>query len=170
MLNAKNIIILISGIILGTIIAVGAFNFGRKPPQVKTIVSPTPISTLAPEKDVLDKGVVEGSMSFPSEGIPDQVLVCAENIQTRKEFCTDKRINDPKYTYRVGFKLEVPTGKYLVYEKMPPDEYRAYYSEFVTCGLSVNCTSHEPIVVEVKKNQTVSEVDPQDWYNRPTPT
>jgi len=48
--------------------------------------------------------------------------------------------------------------------------YKAYYSEFVTCGLSVDCASHEPIIVEVKSGQTTDGVNPQDWYNQPTPT
>jgi len=49
----------------------------------------------------------------------------------------------------------------------PGDDYKAYYSEFVTCGLSVNCPSHKPIPVAVKTGETVNDIDPQDWYKQP---
>ncbi len=48
---------------------------------------------------------------------------------------------------------------------MDPD-YRAYYSDFVTCGLNVNCPSHQPIAVEALAGKTVT-ADPHDWYNIP---
>ena len=142
-------------------------------PNIPSLPNPT-VNTTQTSPTVfppqVQTGFIEGSMSFPSEGIPPGVIVCAEEITTKVELCTTERINDTKYTYRIGYKLEVLPGKYLVYEKLPPDEYRAYYSEFVTCGLRFDCTSHNPIEVEVKADETVSNIDPQDWYNQPTPT
>ena len=43
-------------------------------------------------------------------------------------------------------------------------DYRAYYSKFVKCGMSVDCQDHTPIVVRVKSGETVSGIDPMDWY------
>lgn len=43
---------------------------------------------------------------------------------------------------------------------------RAYYSDFVICGLDAKCRSHKPIVVEVTAGAAVKSVHPQDWYNR----
>ncbi len=115
-------------------------------------------------------GTIEGSLSYPSEGIPSQMEICAEDTSTKEKHCTKTHIQDQKYTYGVGYKIEVPAGSYLVFAYFPAGHagyeatYRAYYNEFVTCGLSVDCTSHDPIVVTVAAGQMVTEVDPQDWY------
>jgi hypothetical protein len=67
----------------------------------------------------------------------------------------------------------VPPGDYHVFAQLPDParhgadyakDYRAYYSKFVTCGMSVDCKDHTPIVVTVKSGETVSGIDPQDWY------
>ena len=75
-------------------------------------------------------------------------------------------------TLYVGYKLKVPVGKYYVYSlrgiptefKGFADNFVGYYSEFVTCGLKYNCSSHEPIITEVIEGKTVSHVDLFDWY------
>ena len=118
-------------------------------------------------------GVIEGSLSYPSEFIPPDMTICAENLATKKLSCTNKHLKAKKYMYKVGYKLEVPPGDYQVYAYLPdparygasyPKDYRAYYSEFVKCGMSVDCPSHAPITVKVKSGETVSGIDPQDWY------
>jgi hypothetical protein len=43
-------------------------------------------------------------------------------------------------------------------------DYRAYYSDFVKYGQTVECKSHAPIVVRVKSGETASGIDRQDWY------
>lgn len=130
----------------------------------ETYESEVSSSTPSPGK-VSAKGIIEGSLSYPSEEIPENMAVCAESDATDQTICTNKKITDKKYTYGKGYTLEVPAGSYFVYAKIPDREYYAYYSEFVTCGLLASCTNHTPIEVEVKANQTVSKIDPQDWYN-----
>ena len=116
-------------------------------------------------------GTIEGSLSFPSEFIPTDMTICAEDTSTQKQYCTKDHLQDVKYTAHVGYKIEVPAGSYHVFAYLPGGsggysvDYRAYYSEFVTCGLSINCTSHKPIVVAVKAGETTSDINPQDWYN-----
>jgi hypothetical protein len=118
-------------------------------------------------------GVIEGSLSYPSEFIPDDMTISAENLATQKIYSTNKHLNAKKYQYKVGYKLTVPPGDYHVFAQLPDPakygadmakDYRAYYSEFVKCGMSVNCKSHAPIVVKVKSGETVRGIDPQDWY------
>jgi hypothetical protein len=122
-------------------------------------------NTSVPQEPAAPKtGFIEGSLSYPSEQIPPET-VCAENISTGKETCTDDRINDTKYQYGVGYKLEVPAGNYHVYAKVEGLDQKSYYSEFVTCGLDISCTSHDPITVTVTNGKTTTGVDPQDWYN-----
>jgi hypothetical protein len=119
-------------------------------------------------------GVIEGSLSYPSEFIPDDMTICAENLATKQIYSTRKHLKAKKYQYKVGYKLTVPPGDYQVYAYLPdpakwgagfPKDYRAYYSEFVKCGQTADCKSHAPITVKVKSGETVSSVDPQDWYN-----
>ncbi|MDP2045229.1 MAG: hypothetical protein Q8L00_03345 [Deltaproteobacteria bacterium] len=118
-------------------------------------------------------GVIEGSLSYPSEFIPDDMTICAENLATKKIYCTNKHLNARKYRYKVGYKLPVPPGDYHVFAQLPdparygatyPKDYRAYYSQFVKCGMSVECQDHTPIVVQVKSGETASGIDPWDWY------
>jgi hypothetical protein len=123
-----------------------------------TFVSPTPVPTN-------ENGTIEGSLSYPSEGIPENMTVCAESNDLEDPICTSAKITDAKYTYGKGYKLEVPAGTYLVYAKLDGQEYRAYYNKFVICGLLASCTDHTPIEVKVTANQTTSKIDPQDWYN-----
>jgi len=81
-------------------------------------------------------GVIEGALGYPGEKIPGDMKVCAENLVTKHVFATTASLKG----------------------------HRAYYSEFVTCGLRVSCPSHAPIVVTVLAGQMVSAVDPHDWY------
>lgn len=122
----------------------------------------TPCGTL-----ISDKGIIEGSLSYPSETIPKEMEVCAEDIETKDLVCTKEQFSDTKYTFGLGYKIELKEGKYYIYATVlsDPKKYRAYYSEFVTCGLKTECESHKPIAVAVEIGKTVSKIDPQDWYN-----
>ncbi len=122
------------------------------------------------EDEADSMGIIEGSMSYPSSGIPDDIVVCAENITSKKQFCTNTQIKDKKYKYGIGYKIDAPAAGYYVFA-LPPrmrqgsKDYRAYYSEYVTCGIRKECTSHTPIVVTVEVGK-ISHADPMDWYNR----
>lgn len=110
-------------------------------------------------------GTIQGQLSFPSEVVPQQ-RICAVEINTNAELCTEI-YEDNNYS------LSVPAGTYNVYATVianpeNPDTLsttRAYYSEFVTCGLLATCPSHEPIDVTVNSGEITSDVDPGDWYN-----
>ncbi len=110
-------------------------------------------------------GTLEGSLSFPSSGIPDTLEVCAENTESLEEICTGEIQKSDDYQYGFGYKLEVPPGEYTVYARLPNDPYRAYYSDFVICGSVASCPSHKPVVIDVAANMTLSNIDPQDWYD-----
>ena len=109
------------------------------------LLAPCPGAAAAPQP-----GVIEGSLSYPSEFIPDDMTICAENLATKKLYCTHKHLKAKKYQYQVGYKLTVPPGDYHVYAYLPDParygasyskDYRAYYSEFVKCGMSADCPS-----------------------------
>jgi hypothetical protein len=118
-------------------------------------------------------GVIEGSLSYPSDFIPPDMTVCAENLATHKRFCTNKHLKGKQYTYKLGYKLTLPPGDYHVYAYLPysakygagfPQDYRAYYSQFVKCGMRADCHDHSPITVTVRSGQRLQGVDPMDWY------
>jgi len=146
---------------------------GEGEPSVEE-TSPTPSEEGTEEEEPppeVQTGTIEGSLSYPSEFIPSHMTICAEDTSTKKQYCTKTHIQNQKYTYGVGYKIEdVPSGSYLVFAYFPGGEasysesYRAYYSKFVTCGMSVDCASHDPIVVTVAAGQAVTGIDPQDWY------
>lgn len=170
----KNIFPFLLGAILMVILAILGPTYLRNQHMAPTQTSVetsvmttiTPLLTPTPSaKPSNIKGTIEGSLSYPSEGIPQSMIVCAENESLKDPICTSEKIKDAKYTYGTGYKLQVPEGKYFVYAKLPENSYSAYYSEFVTCGLLASCKDHTPIEVIVRGNQVTTEVDPQDWYN-----
>lgn len=118
-------------------------------------------------------GAVSGSLGYPSEFIPD-LGVCAETTDQAEYYCTYEMLESDDYTYGYGYKISVPPGDYYIYahlvdEKNPnigyTDQYKAYYSQFVNCGMSVDCTSHKPVKVTVDRNEHVTRIDPIDWYD-----
>ena len=122
------------------------------------------ISGQESEKEI-QAGFFEGSLGYPSEFIPSDMKVCAENIATGEEYCTEDHIKDSKYTNREGYKIEVPANTYYIFSVLPSrGDYKAYYSEFVICGLKAECLSHKPIPVKVREGELVSGIDPLDWY------
>ena len=89
------------------------------------LLSPCPGLAAAPQS-----GVIEGSLSYPSEFIPDDMTICAENLATKKIYSTNKHLKAKKYQYKVGYKLTVPPGDYHVYAQLPdPARYGADLSQ-----------------------------------------
>jgi hypothetical protein len=43
--------------------------------------------------------------------------------------------------------------------------FRAAYTKFVPCGLSISCPDHGLLIVHVAAGQTTSGIDPVDWYD-----
>lgn len=129
------------------------------------------ISPTAPQVFAQQTGTITGALSHPSDFNFPRMIVCAEAVNSRRIHCTDKRITNRR-SRKFTFRLRVPAGSYYVFATIvngddPADDargYKAYYSEFVKCGLSVGCPSHEPIKVTVRAGQTLTGIDPGDWY------
>jgi hypothetical protein len=120
-------------------------------------------------------GIIEGSLAYPSEFIPPDMTICAENIASKERICTAQHIKGKQFQHGAGYRLKVPPGEYHVYAYLPdpgkygadyPRDYRAYYSEFVKCGMQEGCPSHAPVVVRVKSGDHLKKIDPQDWYKK----
>lgn len=113
----------------------------------------------------LQYGLIEGSLSYPSQKLPADLRVCAQNLHEKGLYCTTTHLHDPSYEYGEGYRLALKPGLYQIYSQtsLLPGK-KAYYSKFVTCGLKVDCPSHEPISVEVRPGEKQSHIDPGDWY------
>lgn len=123
-------------------------------------------NTAAPTDTGQEMATIQGSLSYPSEIIPEDMEVCAQDIDNSEIYCEFEKLESDRFDYGVGYRLQVPGGHYYVYAYIPErPEQKAYYNEFVECGLSANCPSHEKIVVEVESGELVTGINPQDWYN-----
>lgn len=114
-----------------------------------------------------NKGFIEGTITFPSEKVPADLVIYAENIDTGEVYETSERITDDKYTIsHVGYKLEVPAGNYYVYAKRPAEPgKKAYHNKFITCGMSVGCDDTTKIPVTVVAGETEFDITVGDWWN-----
>jgi len=120
------------------------------------------VDTTLPTEDIPELSVISGSLSYPSDYIPNDMEVCAKNVETGKTHC-DAEITVGNDTRR--YALTVPPGSYHVYAKTSDKPgYNAYYSEAVVCGLKVDCLSSKPITVTLAGGAKRTDVDPHDWY------
>jgi len=182
MKNGFSILSLIFTVLFLVLLAAGGIFYFQKtsnkptgqdlvPTQVIDINSETEASTLTLQDPITptnvpsDLGKIEGDFIFPSEFIPNTMKACAEDISTEEVICSKTLVETGLPN---TFSFYVPAGTYYVYAQSGlggQEEVKAYYSEFVTCGLLASCTSHEKIPVEVSSGETVSDIKPHDWYN-----
>ena len=131
------------------------------PAQSAAAAAPATTST-ATSGAAIANGAIEGELSYPSDYIPADLQVCAEETESKRLTCSARKIrrgNQARYT------MSLPPGLYFVFAqtKDSPGQ-RAYYSEFVVCGLNAACKSHKPIAVSVTSGAARKGINPQDWY------
>jgi hypothetical protein len=103
-------------------------------------------------------GTITGKLSFPSDYLPQDLEVCAEDVSSGAVTCASERMDD-------RYALTLPAGRYTVWAQTGDlPEIRAFYSHAVPCGLRAECADHAPIVIELAPGATLSEIDPGDWY------
>lgn len=110
-----------------------------------------------------DLGYISGSLAYPSEMIPAQRVV-AYDVFSDEFFYTDTTLNQSEYIL-----TGIPSGTYQVVAYLLEDEphMSAGYSNFVTCGLSVDCEDHSLIDVFVYPGLETYNINPVDWYALP---
>ena len=115
----------------------------------------------------ISEGTIQGTISFPSDAIPPDMRVCAIQIVGGKEFCTTRKT---KRGVLYAYSLKVPVGQYYVYASTNDRSAgdlrgsKAFFTEFVKCGLHVRCRSHEKVLVQVTLDSVINGVNPHDWY------
>jgi hypothetical protein len=133
----------------------------------QSIVAPSASSAgfpaASPSPSAAQFGFIKGDMTYPSDAIPDDMVVCAENIDTTEVTCTKQRSG---WQSSVSYSLKVPPGRYYVYGVLLKENKgeRAYYTDFIPCGMDVKCKSHKRIMLEVKAGQNLAGIKVGDWW------
>lgn len=144
---------------LAAILALGACEQTADQPSEPPTVAETPAPPAAPVAKSPAPATIRGELTFPSDYLPEDLQVCAREVASGDVFCQSQREGDK------GYSLEVPAGTYEVWahtRDWPP--VRAFYSEFIRCGRTVECTDHTPIAIEVAAGEDLAGIDPGDWY------
>lgn len=134
-----------------------------KPTPTVSQPQPTAITTNPNTPSVKPKnnmGKVSGRLSYPSEMIPE-LLIVAFNSQNLEEYEYIKTgINQSDY------ELELPKGTYFLVSYVADESgnYGGGYTNAVACGLSVECEDHSLVEVEVNKDTVIQNIDLTDWY------
>jgi hypothetical protein len=107
---------------------------------------------------VVQTGSIAGSLSYPSEFIPAMQIV-AFNINTDEWFLLTTA--EGSGTYQID---NLPVGSYFIVSYLVGEDYGGGYTAAVPCGLSVDCTDHSLLPIEVIVGQVSSGINPSDWY------
>jgi hypothetical protein len=106
-------------------------------------------------------GMIAGNLSYPSEWIPPLRVVAFDSATMAVEAFVDTQENDSFYT------ISLPVGTYYVVAYTMDGGLGAGYSQAVLCGLTVACTDHSLVAVQVLANMSIPDIDPGDWYAPP---
>lgn len=109
-------------------------------------------------------GKVAGSLCYPSSAIPP-LDVFLQNVNTNEIISIQTNMNQQEFEFD-----EVLAGKYIAFAyPQSTAELGGGYTEFVPCGLSVECTDHSFIEFDVDAGETTSEIEICDWYGAEIP-
>ncbi|MFT3745940.1 MAG: hypothetical protein QM785_16845 [Pyrinomonadaceae bacterium] len=120
-------------------------------------------------------GTISGKLVYPGDGIPRDLVVCAKSIDvnTAVMYCSNGKASSlraAKVRFKLNFRTAVyeavlPAGTYQLYattSEMPG--HKAFYNDFVRCGMSVHCHSKRPISVKVDTGQRVKGITIGDFW------
>ncbi len=105
-------------------------------------------------------GLVEGSICYPSEGIPPMNLY----LQLAG---SAEAVVIPIAQDQSSFSADVAAGTYTAFAWLPDFSYGGSYSQMVVCGLTADCTDHSLVQFEVTAGATTAGVHVCDWYGSP---
>ena len=120
-------------------------------------------------------GRITGKLTYPSDGIPADLVLCVTvtSLYAEPTYCSSDRaakLTTAKIAFKLNYRaasysVSLPAASYYIYAKTSEMQgVKAYYDEFIRCGMSVECTSKTPIVVKVKAGQTRSGITVGDFW------
>ena len=129
---------------------------------VQAMVTDTPVQAVATDTPQATGGI-SGALGYPSSFIPP-LRVVAFNLDNGEIYDVDTVENQTSYEI-----TGLPPGRYHVvaYVQAMGAEIPGGYSEFVLCGLHIDCQDHQLVEVIVQPGQVVEDVDPVDFYIEP---
>lgn len=122
--------------------------------------SPTPEDQIDEKTPVIEVGSITGTTGYPSEGIPPLEIYAFKASDHSIYFKTTTQTNQQSFTIDA-----VTPGSYVVVAYPASNGgLTGGYTKAVSCGLSVECTDHSLIEVDVVAGKTKSGVEIKDWY------
>lgn len=108
--------------------------------------------------------LVSGTTCYPSENIP-AMTIYARNIKTKETFSIHLTENTSEYEIKIPVE-----GTYIFFSWTEgKNNLGAIYSYAVPCGLSIECTNHKPITVNIKLGDKITDVNICDYYGGAVP-
>jgi hypothetical protein len=165
--NLKNRLLLLAGVVmLSSVFCARLTTMDNTPAPGPAATTPTAagiiIRETQPAASKAENGSISGMLSYPSESIPPLRVVAF-------------RVDGGAW-----YAVEVTAGNQFLIENLPAGDYYivAYlidkqvnqggfaggYSYFVPCGMSVDCSDHTLIPVEVASGCVTTGINPGDWY------
>lgn len=114
-----------------------------------------------------DSGEISGKLTYPSDYIPLDMVLCVESPS--RVVCSNSK-SKSGFIFRIkpnaaSYRITLPVGNYYIYALT--NEMRgvkAYYNEFVRCGMNVQCKSKRKIQLVVKAGKPIRGIMVGDWY------
>ncbi len=116
------------------------------------------------------EATISGSLVYPSERIPQEVVVCAKNMQSFEKVCTDS-YESSRFVYGIGYELGLEHGTYTVFASLGNN--KAYYNEYVREYIGSNawldydvnlCSEYLPLEINTRDLSAQGDVAVGDWY------
>jgi len=110
-----------------------------------------------------ETGSISGDLGYPSEYIPPMRVV-AFDVNSPGYYYVDTLRNQG--SYQIG---GLPAGTYhvLAFIREEGPDISGGYSEFVICGMTVDCSDHSLVDVVVYSGEVTENVDTVDFYAQP---
>lgn len=121
---------------------------------------------------VTENAVITGKVMYPSSGIPNKIKVFAQDTKTEKVYEATMTFSDPAkdISGTATYSITVPAGSYYVYGTLEGfndqngTPWKAYYNQFVICGLAASCKDTTKVAVNATAAGTVTDITIGDWY------
>lgn len=121
---------------------------------------------------VTENGTVIGKIMYPASGIPTKVKVFAEDTKSGKTYEATVAFSDPSkdVSATATYTISIPASSYYIYGTLAGfndqngDPWKAYYNQYVICGMAASCKDSTKVVVNVVAAKTVENITIGDWY------
>ena len=134
------------------------------PSQALTATGVPPATAITPSEV---PGSIAGKLSYPADSLPPLRVVAFREVKGVKTKSYQYVEVFNQNTYQIN-NLKPGTYWVIAYPitqaKQITPGLEGGYTKAVGCGLSVNCTDHSLVEVQVNPGEVTNNIDPGDWY------